>query len=216
VTCEIDAMWQLFPTGPEAVHELRAIHYVNKKKVVTRVFRAKEFGSTDDLKKAFALAATELNQRGFNIYVNLNPINSDFSGRAARDKDIAYRDLLLIDIDRIGNTKQPAPDEEIEKAKDLGCSVSKYLENLGWPNPIRVMSGNGVHLYYELSGVDNDASSESLIKRTINNLASRFKDPEVGIDGSVFNASRITKVPGTIMRKGQETEERPYRMAVLF
>ena len=216
MACEIDAMWQLFPPGPETVHELRALHHVNKQKVVIRIFRGKEFGSTDDLKKEIVLAASELNQLGFNIYVNPNPINSDFIGRAARDKDIAYRHLLLIDIDRMGNTKQPATDEEIEKAKDLGFAVSKYLGNLGWPNPIRVMSGNGVHLYYELSDVGNDAASEALIKRTLNNLENRFKTPAVGIDRSVFNASRITKMPGTIMRKGQETEERPYRMAVLF
>jgi len=47
----------------------------------------------------------------------------------------------------------------------------------------------------------------------LHDLASRFDNSVVGIDKAVFNASRITKVPGTVMRKGQETPERPYRVA---
>jgi hypothetical protein len=32
----------------------------------------------------------------------------------------------------------------------------------------------------------------------------------------VFNASRITKVVGTVARKGLESEDRPYRMARVY
>ena len=44
-------------------------------------------------------------------------------------------------------------------------------------------------------------------------LAEQFNTPEIEIDPVVYNASRITKFLGTIMRKGTETPDRPYRMA---
>ena len=78
------------------------------------------------------------------------------------------------------------------------------------------MSGNGVHLYYRLADLENNTSSKALIKRTLINLANRFNTREVSIDTAVFNASLITKIPGTIARKGFESESRPYRMAVLL
>jgi hypothetical protein len=50
-------------------------------------------------------------------------------------------------------------------------------------------------------------------------LAKRYDTATVKVDTGVYNASRITKVPGTIARKGVEVEdptginERCYRMA---
>ena len=44
-------------------------------------------------------------------------------------------------------------------------------------------------------------------------LANKFDNEIVKIDTVVYNASRITKVVGTIARKGLESEGRPYRMA---
>jgi len=50
---------------------------------------------------------------------------------------------------------------------------------------------------------------QSLLKQ----LAAEFDNATVKIDTTVFNASRITKVVGTIARKGMESQGRPYRMA---
>jgi hypothetical protein len=84
----------------------------------------------------------------------------------------------------------------------------------GWIEPVVVMSGNGYHLYYILD-LPNDDASTALVTQTLNQLAAKFNNAVVGIDTTVYNASRITKVPGTIMRKGIATEDRPYRMAVV-
>jgi len=40
-----------------------------------------------------------------------------------------------------------------------------------------------------------------------------FDNDEAKIDRVVYNASRITKIPGTIMRKGIESDGRPFRMS---
>ena len=78
------------------------------------------------------------------------------------------------------------------------------------------MSGNGWHLYYELDELINDSETTELIRQTLKLLAKRFNNALAHIDTVVGNASRITKVPGTIMRKGEESESRPFRMAVLY
>ena len=144
----------------------------------------------------------------------MNPIRPDYdSDGAVGDTDIDYRDLLLIDIDRTGDTTHPATDVELEAARELAMVVRKYLQSLGWGMPFLVMSGNGYHLYYILDGVENTPETRDMVAGVLHDLASRFDNSVVGIDKAVFNASRITKVPGTVMRKGQETLERPYRVA---
>ena len=75
------------------------------------------------------------------------------------------------------------------------------------------MSANGYHLYYILDDISNDLGSASLVQRFLKNLACYFDNDLVGVDTTVYNASRITKVPGSIARKGVETDDRPYRMA---
>ena len=120
---------------------------------------------------------------------------------------------MLIDIDRVGDTSSPANQAELDAAKVLALEIREYLAERDWPKPIILMSANGYHLYYILEGIPNDLESASLVSRFLKNLANRFDNSLVEVDTVVYNASRITKVPGTIARKGMETEDRPYRMA---
>jgi hypothetical protein len=64
-----------------------------------------------------------------------------------------------------------------------------------------------------LPEVANDDESKQYVQRLLKTLASEFDNETVKIDTTVFNASRITKVVGTVARKGLELEGRPYRMA---
>ena len=211
----ITRVWEIIATGSESVIELRAFHFQDKTKVQRQIFRASELNSTDGMKLAFEKKAIELNAQGYNIYITLNPIKSDFKGQSASDVDMAYRDLMLVDIDRTGDTTQPATDTDIANAKALAEQIMQFLADQGWPKPFQVMSGNGWHLYYSLNQLANNPETTDLIKSTLKSLAKRFNNPDVSVDVTVFNASRITKVPGTIMRKGQETPSRPYRRAVV-
>ena len=216
VASEIKKMWRVFATCENSVYELRTFHYEDKSSVKRLLFRSSDFASTDDMKEAFEKRALELNDQGYNIYITLNPIHQNFTGKSASDTDIAYRDLLLIDIDRTGSTENPATDEEVESAKELTGEVVTYLAEFDWPEPFQVMSGNGWHLYYVLDQLENTEDSQGLVQLTLNSLAKKFNNNQVSIDTTVYNASRITKVPGTIARKGSETPDRPYRMAVVY
>lgn len=213
---EIKKLWRIIGTSESSVLELRAIWpqaILPIKAPTTKHFRASDLGGINLCKAAFENEALRLNALGYNTYIVMNPINPDFRGKAVEDKDIMYRDLLLIDIDRAQKAKEPATDQEIEASKQLADSVVAYLASEGWPDPIRVMSGNGHHLYYVLPEMANDVLSKEYAQHLLKCLAAEFDNEIVKIDTTVFNASRITKVVGTVARKGLESEGRPYRMA---
>lgn len=208
---EIKNLWKIIATGPNSIIELRAIKPAG---IITKLLKGKDYNSVNELQLAFEQEALKLNDQGYNIYVVMNPIKDDFLGSSASDKDIAYRDLLLIDIDR-HDTKNPANDIELIAAEKLAEDVAAYLKEGGWHDPVMVMSGNGYHLYYALYNVPNIDEVKDAIKSFLKDLAVIFDNDEVKIDTTVFNASRITKVVGTIARKGEESSDRPYRMARL-
>ena len=223
-TGEIKNLWKIIVVDLKSIIELRAFKptslpmklFKGKDNVVTMLFKGINYSSVKDLRLAFEQEALKLNADGYNIYIVMNPINAGFTAGSAGDKDIDYRDLLLIDIDRSGTSKEPASDEELEAARELADDIAAYLKLGGLDDPLRVMSGNGYHLYYILDNVANSPENTQRIKDFLNDLATEFDNDIVKVDTCVFNASRITKVVGTIARKGEETVERPYRMAVLL
>jgi hypothetical protein len=215
---EIKKVWQIVASGSTSILELRALWpsgILPAKKVQIQLFRATDFLTVDECRLAFEAEALRLNSLGFNIYIVMNPINESFQGKSAGDADISHRDLLLIDIDRAEKKTAPATDDDVEASRLVADSIKTFMEELGCSDPIRVMSGNGHHLYYLLADTPNDEESKFRVQQFLLTLAQRFDTDIVKVDTVVFNASRITKVPGTIARKGPESEGRPYRMAVL-
>ena len=210
---EIKKLWLIKAMGKNSVIELRAI---SSAKTISKLFKGADYPTIDALKLAFEKEALRLNQLDYNTYYVMNPIREDFSGKSTTDADIEYRDLLLIDIDKVGHTGESSTNVELETASLLSEQIADYLASEGWDEPIRMMSGNGYHLYYILNELPNDLDHKKLVEGSLRELATKFNNDVVSIDTVVFNASRITKVPGTIARKGPNTQERPHRMAVVL
>ena len=216
---EIKKMWLIFAAGKSSLLELRALSpqgITPVMKPVTKHFRAADYEDVEACKRVFEREALRLNADGYNIYTVMNPIKLTFTGYAARDDDIAYRDLLLVDIDRAVKKVEPANDAEVEAARLTANAIKCCLTERGFSDPLRVMSGNGHHLYYVLNDVPNTTEAATAVQQVLHNLAAKFDNADVKVDTAVYNASRITKVPGTIMRKGMESAGRPYRMAVVY
>lgn len=208
---EIKKLWLIKAVDSSSTLELRAIKA--SKQPITRIFRAIQHCDIQGLQQAFEDEAIRLNQQGYNIYVVMNPIKSSFNGNSAKDEDIESRDLLLIDIDRAISSREPSNQTELDAAHALSTDIYTYLAGMGWGEPIKVLSGNGYHLYYKLGSLPNDDRHKKLVENALKELAKRFDNEQVKIDTCVFNASRITKVPGTIAYKGTASIDRPYRMA---
>jgi hypothetical protein len=207
---EIKNLWQIIEVHPNSIIEIRAI--LNRYSS-SSLFRGSQFSSVSDLKEAVEDEALRLNNLKYNVYIVMNPISHGFKGGSASDDDIECRKLLLIDIDRAKTSKEPASNQELVLAKLLAKDVAKYLKAEGMYDPIVVMSGNGYHLYYKLDSIPNTSENAAKAGDFLRRLAAKFDNDEVKIDTCVYNASRITKVVGTISRKGVETVDRPYRMA---
>lgn len=209
----IKKLWSIKATGDNSVLELRAI---KGPEIISKLFKGTKYLSVAELKLAFENEALRLNAAGYNVYYVMNPICQDFESGSVKDKDIEYRDLLLIDIDKVGHKGQSSNDVELEAARLLSEQIADYLESEGWEKPIQMMSGNGYHLYYALDEFSNDEKTKTLIESALHELANKFNNDIVAVDTVVYNASRITKVPGTIARKGPNTAERQHRMAVVL
>jgi hypothetical protein len=218
---DVAQCWRILPVDQASILEIRAIwpkgiECGQKKTSVFDHFYSSDFESVEDLKFAFERKAEALNNAGYNVYTPLNRIARVEPGYAVKDDDISKIQLLLIDIDRTSNTSCPATDTEVEAAKQLGQKIIGFLATQGWPHPKQVMSGNGWHLLYPMDNLDATKEAKNFVKGVLVALAIKFDNDVVCVDRNVFNPSRITKVPGTLARKGQATEERPYRIASVF
>lgn len=166
-------------------------------------------------------------EKNANIYFVLNTINEACYSREQRerfvqnpkvttaDTDIIGRDWLLIDIDPTRSTGVSSSDEEKENARKIAISVFRYLKNMGFTAPITCDSGNGYHMLYKVSMANTEENKE-LVKNFLNALDMMFSDETASVDVSVFNAARITKLYGTVAKKGTNSTTRPHRVSRLI
>jgi hypothetical protein len=174
------------------------------------------------------------------VYVTLNPVRPILRARAdnrlvirakatASDADIQRRRHFLIDVDPGLPAGISATDVERDAALAVRDAIHAYLDDAGWPDPLCVgMSGNGGSLIYRIDLPNHptegapDATEQSLALVTgcLLALGELFgvtdeKAGRPGVDTSVGNASRITKVFGTVAAKGDDCPHlgRPWRLA---
>lgn len=157
-----------------------------------------------------------------NIYFTLNAINPACYDReqhdrivtkpksTTSDKDIVGRDWILIDIDTKKPSDTNSTDEEKEMAKEVVNNVFKFLRDEGFEKPVVCDSGNGFHLLYKIA-MKNSNENTTICKEFLQVLDMLFSNPNVEIDCTTHNASRVCKLYGTFSRKGSNTKKRPQR-----
>ncbi|MFN7990516.1 MAG: YfjI family protein [Thermoanaerobaculia bacterium] len=157
------------------------------------------------------------------LYVGMNPVGRELlslaenrikkqtkKGGNTADTDVGRRRYFLVDVDPKRRAGISATDDEKAAAQVLAHRIRVHLAGLGWPDPIVADSGNGWHLLYR---VDLPGADGGLLERCLKALAALFDDDETQVDTTVGNAARITKLYGTLARKGDHTAERPHRMS---
>jgi putative DNA primase/helicase len=194
-----------------------------------RIPRHNQYGHTAsgyfDSPDGLAAAAARWDGRG-NLYVSLNPVSPALLARACNrvlsraeattaDADILARRWLLVDVDPVRPGGISSTDSELEAAHILLDSVTGFLSDDGWPEPVTAMSGNGCYALYAID-LPNDQASSELTKRVLGGLAARFDNDRARVDSAVANASRLVGLVGTRKMKGDSTEERPHRRSCLL
>lgn len=201
-----------------ALYEIRILQGNGKRKTTISGY----FKGTKNLEKAFKT----VNLSKANVFLTLNDIDSACYSREQHEKFVqidnttsdsditAYR-WFLVDIDPKRKSGISSTRQELDAAMNTSKVITDYLYEVGFEYPITALSGNGVHLLYAIN-LPNTEENENLIKRCLHALAEMFSDDKVDIDKSVFNPSRVSKLYGTVARKGADTEERPHRLSEIL
>ncbi len=156
-----------------------------------------------------------------NIFFTLNAFSEDLVARrkdkllgyatnTTTDNEIERRKLILIDVDPERPAGISSTDEELESANEVLKQVIRHLSNEGFSKPVIACSGNGYHALYKVD-LPNTKEVTELIKKFLVTLDKKFSNDKAKIDKTTYNASRITKLYGTIACKGDNMENRPHR-----
>lgn len=213
---EIVRFVSLLHPEPGAVYELRAFN--REGRTISGYF---------DSPDRFADACIAIAPRCKAIYITLNRINPSLLARRANrcvelghkdpttsDGDVIQRTALLVDIDPVRPSEISSSDEEHETAIQRLREIVVWLKRNKWPDPLVCDSGNGAHAIYR---IDLPVQDSGIVANSLKALAARFSDPVISVDTGNFNPSRIVKVAGTPVRKGDATTDRPHRLAhILF
>jgi putative DNA primase/helicase len=159
------------------------------------------------------------------VYVTLNPVAPSLLARAVNrlepyvrattaDADVLRRVWFPLDCDPVRPAGISANAAELAAALARRNEIVKSLGEMGFPDPVLAMSGNGAHALWA-ADLPNDEPTTRLIERALKSLRGRFSDGVVTVDEAVFNAGRVWKVYGTVAVKGDATADRPHRRATL-
>lgn len=207
------AIAQLIPEGN--VFEVRIIRN-SKSKPLSGYFR-----DADTLMRA--LDTVDL--RKSNVYITLQEINQDCYSRiqcdrfvenaqATGDGDIVAYNWLFIDIDPVRTSGVSSSEEELKGAHRTAKIVEAFMTSWGFYEPIKALSGNGVHLLYGIS-LNNNEENKQLITKCLEVLDELFSTEKIKIDTVNFNPARICKLYGTLAQKGANNSLRPHRMSAM-
>lgn len=205
------AILQLHPDGE--LFEVRVIGG-GKSKPISGYFK-----DVETLIKAF----DTVDLRNTNVYITLNQLDEALFSRqqsehfmaganATGDNDVVGYQWFFVDMDPIRATGVSSSSEELKEAFELAKRVQTYLQNLGFEEPVKAVSGNGAHLLYRIQ-LGNTEENKTLVERCLKALSMLFDTDTIKIDTTNFNQSRVCKLYGTLAQKGRNTADRPHRMS---
>lgn len=165
--------------------------------------------------------ALELNAQGYNIYITVNGtklfVTNSWSPNArctTKDRDVPWYRYLFVDFDPVRAPNTSSTHEEKTEALKTATAVRGYLADRGWPEPFVADSGNGFHLLYRVH-LSIDPENIAMMRQCLGALDAKFSNEACKVDTTTYNPARITKLYGTLTRKGANTSDRPHRRSEL-
>lgn len=159
------------------------------------------------------------------VYFTIHRINPDLIARyynrleynakeTTSDNDVQWLEWLPVDIDAVRPANISSSNEEHDAAIKKATEIREYLISVGWsPDTFMLAdSGNGGHLVAKIKLLKNKDNTD-LIKKCLETLDKKFSDDKSKVDTTTFTPARIWKTPGTVVRKGDDTPNRPHRIA---
>lgn len=212
--------------APDQITELRAIHVGQR----GRTFAGWYVG---DQLRELARQALMFSRSAAGVYFVPNPVKHETAAKRlnriiechrgfslTHDHDVIERRYIIVDLDprriRFDAAGKWLPDQDCpSNSRELGFArriarrfVIPYLTTeLNLEPPVEMLSGNGVHLVVRSDAEHDEAAF--ILQR----LSDEFSCYGLTVDTNTHNLSRMLKVPGTAVRKGVATRDRPHRTA---
>jgi len=158
------------------------------------------------------------------VYVTLNPVTEALLSRGnhrlqagvnrTSGKEITRRTNMLVDVDPKRPEGVSSSESEKRAAFGVVVAVRNFLRGRGWPEPMTADSGNGYHLIYKVD-LPNSPESQKLVELALKALNQKFGTNQADVDTGVHDAPRLIKLYYTTCRKGDDTKDRPHRLAAV-
>lgn len=128
-------------------------------------------------------------QGEMNLYVGLN----ERKPRGDLDEDVEFITNIGHDIDaHDGNP------ESFMTAQETAIKIKDYFVKEGHPEPMIICSGRGFWVIHHTSPIENTEENVKKIKEFGKKLKEEYEVEGIELDSSVYNPSRIARIPGTL------------------
>ncbi len=150
----------------------------------------------------------------YNIYAGIN----ERSAFGTSKSEVISVKTIVIDIDAIKpkDKKDEAATEEELKLAEKDCDkILNEIKKTTCPLPVKLFSGNGFQIWIALPKIEITNENRNKIEEKLQSFQEIVKEKfqEFGSIDKIGDLPRIIKVWGTLNIKGNNTEERPYRIA---
>jgi hypothetical protein len=159
------------------------------------------------------------------IYVTINRLDPALLARARNRlvpfakittaaEDVTARQWFAVDVDSARPRGVPATDAELATALGRRDEIVQFLaDTAGFPDPLRIMSGNGGWALWRVD-LPNVEEVSILYQHALKALDQRFSDGAAKADLAVHSAAQLTKLCTTIAVTGDAIPERPHRRVI--
>ena len=144
---------------------------------------------------------------------SLNKITRGRVGSTTSDQDVTAYSFILVDADPVRPSGISSSKEEKREAARVIKKVVRFLNGLGIEGYL-ADSGNGFHFLIPVS-IPIMQTAGASVRNFLQHLKEMFSTSKVSIDTTVANPARISKLYGTMVRKGSDTPDRPHRRSAI-
>jgi len=124
----------------------------------------------------------------YNIYVGIN----ERTELGDKDEDVEFITNIGHDIDAHGK------DSDFQKAQEVALKIKEDCIKIGYDEPLVICSGRGFWVIHHTPPIENNEENRKKIKEFGKRIKEKYEVEGIELDSSVYNVSRIARVPGTL------------------
>jgi len=125
----------------------------------------------------------------YNLYVGLN----ERKPLGDKDEDIEFITNIGHDIDA-----HDGGEESFLMAQEVALKIKDDCIEQGYNEPLIICSGRGFWVIHHISPIENNEENIKKIKEFGKKIKLKYEVKGIEIDSTVYNPSRIARIPGTI------------------